>query len=130
MRIPRYLGLYLVVIAAILTIASLWKARHDAGQVSYSYIISVPVAVGLIYTQRWAVIAAGILGVGCSLIALGFATARSIFGLHDLEVGLGPFHLAEPSAGLLWIFTFMFLVVIGLPMSSMLWMKERAVHDT
>ena len=102
MKLACYIGLYQLTVTVVFTLCSMWQIKRGSGSADFSYLIILPVAVGLICDRRWAVLASAILGVVASFMCIGLAAVYSIFGLSGLEVSLGPFLLVEPSAVGLW----------------------------
>lgn len=128
MKLTRYTGLYLLLVVAAFTLCSLWQLRHGSSRVDFSYIIVLPIAIGLICRRRWAVLASAILGFGGSITGIGIAGVYSIFGMSGLEVRLGPILLIEPSVVALWSLILLFVLAIGLPMAGPYLMKKEIGH--
>lgn len=116
----RFVGIYLLAITLLLVFCSLWQIRLGNGSANFSFVISVPFALGLLGSRTWAIWGTGMVG-GLSISAPIFiAVIHSVSPLSSLTVELGPITITDPAAIELWLLAVVHTVVIGVPMISVL----------
>lgn len=126
MKSLHYIGLYLITIFAVLFIWSIWQVKHGSGHADFSFIFFIPFAIGLLRSRRWAILGTGLLGIISSSLIVVIAVVRSISGLQGLELRLGPFQISNPSIVAIWIFACVFVLVIGAPMATVIFLQKNA----
>jgi hypothetical protein len=62
MKTLRVLGLYFLVLASVLFVWSAWQVKNGLEHADFSFVVLVPVALGLICCKRWAIWSAFVLG--------------------------------------------------------------------
>ncbi len=129
MKSLRHIGLYLITIFAVLLMWSIWQIKHGSESANLSFVVAVPFAIGLLCERRWAIWGTGFLGILSSSLMVGIAMVHSISGLTGLSVELGPFQMSHPNAVAIWIFTLVYLLVIGVPMASVLTLRKNRRQD-
>ena len=129
MKTLRTLGLYFIVLIVALFVWSAWQIKHGTGHADFSFVILVPVALGLAFRKRWALWLSVFLGFSSSCLVVGVAVTQSVSRLTGLELGFGPFRFADLSVAAIWVFTLIYVLVIGAPMVSAIAMRRDTNYD-
>ena len=101
----KLLGWYLAILSLLL-LGSSWFVVARGGRADHSFLILVPLAIGLLLSKSWARWGSVILGFLATVVAVAFATVHTFSPLSRLTVSLGPFVVENPSTPVIWLFAF------------------------
>ena len=126
MKIISALGLYFTALIISLSIWSVHQVEHGLGHADFSFVLFLPIALGLIFDQRWAIYGSVLLGFASSVLALTAAVIHGTSHINGLELNLGTFQISSSNEAGIWALALIYLSFIGAPMMSTLIIPRAA----